>query len=287
MFVVECAQPMSEIFDRLVATMAALRGPNGCPWDKAQTRETLRPFLVEETYEVLDALESGDAGRLKDELGDLLFQVIYHARIAEERGEFDIEQVLAQTTDKMRRRHPHVFGDTQARTPTEALANWEGVKDRERGGAGSVLDGVPKAMPALLQAHRIQAKAARVGFDWTEVVQVLAKVEEELTELKEAITDSRSQVRGRRVPAPRVGKRALASGGSPTDELGDLLFALVNLARRLEVNPEDALHQTTERFIRRFQYIEERLKQRGRALQEASLDEMDRLWTEAKGRNSA
>lgn len=267
---------MSEIFDRLVATMAALRGPNGCPWDQVQTRETLRPFLVEETYEVLDAMESGDAGRLKDELGDLLFQVIYHARIAEERGEFNIEQVLAQTTEKMHRRHPHVFGDTQTRTPTEALASWEGVKDRERGGAGSVLDGVPKAMPALLRAHRLQAKAARVGFDWTEVVQVLAKVEEELTELKEAITQNRNQA-----PGPDS-RRGPASGGSVTDELGDLLFTLVNLARRLTVNPEDALHQTTERFIRRFRYIEEDLKRRGLSVQKASPDEMDRLWTEAK-----
>lgn len=250
-------------FERLVQIMATLRGPQGCPWDREQTRESLKAFLIEEAYEVLEALDQGGKDRLKEELGDLLLQVIFHAQVAAELGEFTIEEVLADVTDKLVRRHPHVFGETRAETAAEVLSNWERLKQEERGGVmeASALAGVPKTLPALLRALRVQDKASRVGFDWGATSQVLQKVEEELAELKAALQKS-----------PEAAEA----------ELGDLLFSLVNLARFLGVNPEEALRKCIEKFARRFRHIETVIAERGKTLTESSLEEMDALWHEAK-----
>ena len=254
-----------EKFAELVQIMARLRGQNGCPWDREQTSESIKPYLVEETYEVLEAIDEEDSEKLKEELGDLMLQIVFHARMAEESGAFTVSHVLTAISDKLVRRHPHVFGDVKAETAQEVLFNWEQIKQTERRhekGQASLLDGVPREMPALLRAHRLQEKASRVGFDWNEAQEVLRKVEEELGELKAAMRDQAVE----RVEA----------------ELGDLLFALVNLSRFLAVNPEEALRKTIARFIARFRYIEEELARRGRSLRQASLEEMDALWAEAK-----
>ena len=255
------------LFVKLVEIMARLRGENGCPWDREQTSESIKPYLVEETYEVLEAIDEQDPAKLKEELGDLMLQIVFHARMAEEAGAFSISDVLATINDKLVRRHPHVFGDVKAETSQEVLFNWEQIKQTERRqttGHASFLDGVPRELPALLRAHRLQEKASRVGFDWKEAQQVFRKVEEELGELRAAMQGQAAD----RVEA----------------ELGDLLFALVNLSRFLAVNPEEALRKTIARFIARFRYIEEELARRSRSLRQASLEEMDALWAEAKAR---
>ncbi|MBI4572045.1 MAG: nucleoside triphosphate pyrophosphohydrolase [candidate division NC10 bacterium] len=252
-------------FVELVEIMARLRGEGGCPWDREQTPETIKPYLIEETYEVLEAIDEQDPEKLKEELGDLMLQVVFHARMAEETGAFAIGDVLAAINDKLVRRHPHVFGDRKAETAQEVLFNWEQIKQTERRrekGQAFLLDGVPREMPALLRAHRLQEKASRVGFDWKEAQAVFRKVEEELAELRAAMEGQEAD----RVEA----------------ELGDLLFALVNLSRFLAVNPEEALRKTIARFIARFRYIEEELARRGRSLRQATLEEMDALWAEAK-----
>lgn len=251
------------LFERLVEIMATLRGPEGCPWDREQTRESLKAFLIEEAYEVLEALDHGEKETLQEELGDLLLQVVFHAQVAAELGEFRIDDVLARVTDKLVRRHPHVFGETRAETPAEALSNWERLKQAERGGVkeASALSGVPQTLPALLRAQRLQDKAARVGFDWGETAPVLHKVEEELAELKAVIGKERDAVEA---------------------EMGDLLFSLVNLARFLDLNAEEALRKCVEKFTRRFRYIETTIAARGKSLTESSLEEMDALWEEAK-----
>jgi tetrapyrrole methylase family protein/MazG family protein len=251
------------LFERLVEVMATLRGPQGCPWDREQTRDSLKAFLIEEAYEVLEALDLHDPDRLEEELGDLLLQVIFHAQVAAELGEFTVRDVLAAVTDKLIRRHPHVFGDGRAETAAEVLANWERLKQAERGGVreASALAGVPKTLPALLRAQRLQDKAARVGFDWGETAAALHKVEEELAELK----------------------AALGKGGEAVEaELGDLVFSVVNLARFLKLNAEEALRKSLEKFIRRFRYIETAMARRGKSLTESTLEEMDALWDEAK-----
>ncbi|MFI5341556.1 MAG: nucleoside triphosphate pyrophosphohydrolase [Candidatus Methylomirabilales bacterium] len=255
------------LFVELVEIMARLRGENGCPWDREQTSESIKPYLVEETYEVLEAIDEQDPATLKEELGDLMLQIVFHARMAEEAGAFSISDVLASINDKLVRRHPHVFGDVKAETAQEVRFNWDQIKQTERRqatGHASLLDGVPRELPALLRAHRLQEKASRVGFDWKEAQEVFRKVEEELGELRAAMQGQAAD----RVEA----------------ELGDLLFALVNLSRFLAVNPEEALRKTIARFIARFRYIEEELARRGRSLRQASLEEMDALWAEAKAR---
>lgn len=258
---------VAERFVRLVEIMERLRGPKGCPWDKEQTRESLKPFIIEEAYEVLEAMdESPDV--LKDELGDLLFQILFHAELSREQEAFDITDVLANITDKMVRRHPHIFGSANADTTEDVILHWEEIKLMERGvqRKESVLDGVPGALPALLRAWRLQEKASRVGFDWGELAPVLDKVNEEWHEM-----------------------RARASEGDLSkteEELGDLLFSLVNVARFLKLNPEEALRRTASKFIRRFQYIERKAASQGRPLKEMSLEEMDALWEEAKGQES-
>ena len=254
-----------ELFRELVEIMARLRAENGCPWDREQTPQSIKPFLLEEAYEVLEAIDEQDPAKLKEELGDLMLQIVFHAQMAVEAGVFSISDVLAAINDKLVRRHPHVFGDVKAETAQEVLFNWEQIKQAERRqtkSQASFLDGVPRELPALLRAHRLQEKAARVGFDWKEAQEVVQKVEEELGELRVAIQGQAAD----RVEA----------------ELGDLLFALVNLSRFLAVNPEEALRKTIARFIARFHYIEEELARRGRSLRQASLEEMDALWTEAK-----
>jgi MazG family protein len=260
------AEASGEQFDALVRIMERLRADNGCPWDREQTRETLKPFLIEEAYEVVEAIDEGDPKHLMEELGDLLFQVVFHAQVAAERREFTIGQVLAATADKMVRRHPHVFGDGTASTTREVLEQWEELKREERNTVAAIpasaLDGVPRELPGLLRAQRLQDKASRVGFDWPEISGAMAKVEEEFGELKEAI--------GSAVPE------------AVEEELGDVLFSMVNLARFLNLSAEDALRRSIARFTTRFQHMEEGLQQDGRRLKEMSIEEMDGLWEQAK-----
>ncbi len=258
--------PNEERFQALVQIMERLRAEGGCPWDREQTRESLKPFLIEEAYEVVEAIDQEDPKKLMEELGDLLFQVLFHAQVAAERREFTIGQVLATTADKMVRRHPHVFSDGKASTAREVLEQWETLKREERNAVGgaSALDGVPRELPGLLRAQRLQDKASRVGFDWPEISGVLAKVEEELGELKAAMKGT--------VP------------GETELELGDLLFSLVNLARFLNLSAEEAIRKSITRFVVRFRHIEETIERGGRRLREVDLEEMERLWEEAKGK---
>lgn len=260
------AEASGEQFDALVRIMERLRADNGCPWDREQTHQTLKPFLIEEAYEVVEAIDEGDPKQIMEELGDLLFQVVFHAQVAAERREFTIGQVLAATADKMVRRHPHVFGDATASTAGEVLEQWEELKRKERNAAAAVpisaLDGVPRELPGLLRAQRLQDKAARVGFDWPEISGVTAKIEEELGELREAMESA----------APE----------EIEEELGDVLFSLVNLARFLNLSAEEALRKSITRFSTRFQYIEEALQRDGRYLGGVDLEEMEQLWQQAK-----
>jgi tetrapyrrole methylase family protein/MazG family protein len=250
-------------FVELLTIMTRLRGEGGCPWDREQTHETLRPFLVEETHEVLDALQSGEPARIMEELGDLLFQVVFHAELGRERGEFAMHDLLAALGAKMIRRHPHVFGDRSVETAAEALAQWEAIKDRENDGRRrSVLDGIPRSLPGLLRAQRVQHRASRVGFDWSEPLAALEKVEEEAGELRAALGASgREEIRA---------------------ELGDLLFAAVNVARLADVDPEAALQDAVERFRGRFQHMEDEADAGGRRLASMTLEEMEALWMAAK-----
>jgi tetrapyrrole methylase family protein/MazG family protein len=255
---------VAENFVKLVELMARLRGPDGCPWDRKQTPESLKPFLIEECYEVIDALDEGDPLKVREELGDLLFQIIFHARIAEESGQFTIRDVIDANLEKMIRRHPHVFGEEKIATDKEVLANWEEIKKKEKGyeQRKSILEGVPRSMPSLIRAHRLQERAARVGFDWNRIDEALPKLDEEMAEFKESL------------------KREDAAGIE--EELGDIFFMLVNISRFLGINPEDALRKTISKFIRRFRYIEESAADAGTALSDMTLDEMEKLWQESK-----
>ena len=247
-------------FERLVEIMRELRGEHGCPWDKEQTHESLRQYLLEEAYEVIEAIDSGRYDDLKEELGDLLLQVVFHAQIAEEEGRFTILEVVRGINEKLIRRHPHVFGDVVVKTAAEQSQHWEKLKRQE--GKKSAIDGVPRSLNALLRAHRIQAKASTVGFDWEKTEQVWEKVREELAELEEAYKNGDQQ--------------------AVQEELGDVLFAIVNLSRFLRVNPEDALRLTVEKFSRRFRAVEEELRRRGKTAEEADLEEMDAIWENHK-----
>lgn len=278
---------MSERFHKLVDLMASLRAPNGCPWDRKQTHESLKPYLLEETYEVLDTIDRQDRKKLPEELGDVLLQVLFHSQIASEAGSFTIDDVLDQLADKLIRRHPHVFPNgSDDPTPTNAeqvLAKWEDIKRAERQAAGrpeSVLDGVPNTLPALLRAYQIQARASRVGFDWTHdqtgFDQVLAKIEEEIRELRMALRLPQAE----RETSGSTRQQEIAS------EFGDVLFSLVNLARFVKVNPEDALRLSINRFVERFQHIEAQATASGRTVNDLSVEEMNRLWEEAKRRNA-
>ncbi len=252
-----------ERFATAMGIMRRLRGPGGCPWDAEQSHESLKRYLIEECYEVIEAIDKKDDDLLREELGDLLLQPLFHAAIAEERGAFTIDDVIETLCDKLVRRHPHVFGDQEIRSSDEQVANWERIKKAEKGEERkSALAGVPPHMPALMKAQKITEKAARVGFDWEHTDQVFAKVLEELRELEETMS-SRDQER-------------------MEAELGDLLFAIVNLGRFLAVDPEEALRKTIRRFESRFDHVEKSLHGRGINLKDATLDEMDSLWNEAK-----
>jgi nucleoside triphosphate diphosphatase len=256
---------------RLLAVMAWLRDrQHGCPWDLEQTFRTIVPYTIEEAYEVADAIERDDLAALKEELGDLLLQVVYHSQMASEAGAFDFSAVAATVADKMVGRHPHVFGDATIDTAEEQTASWEARKAAERAAKGKAegptgaLDGVARALPALLRAEKIQKRAARVGFDWKETAPVIDKIEEELDELRRELT------------ADGIDQARVA------DELGDVLFAVANLARHCKVDPEAALRATNDKFERRFRHIERRLGEAGRKPADATLEEMEALWQEAK-----
>ena len=254
-------------FANLLQIMDRLRDPGGCPWDREQTYATLRNYLLEECYEVVEALDAGDRAGLREELGDLLFQIVFLSRLAKEEGAFTAEDVATGIAEKMVRRHPHVFGQERADTSEEVLRNWEEIKRKEKGTPAaptSVLAGIPRVLPALLKAQRLGTKAARVGFDWHRDADVLDKIDEEVGELRRA-----------------------AQAGRPEDvreEFGDLLFSLVMLARRLEVDAEEALEGANRKFQARFHEVERRLAAAGIPIQDAGLETLDRVWTEVKGK---
>ena len=288
-----------ERFERVVEIMARLRAPGGCPWDREQSFDTIKPYTLEETYEVLEAIDNHDWKELTGELGDLLLQVLFYSQMAREEGHFSIDDVLDRLANKLVDRHPHVFGEVKADTPAEVLRNWEALKAQEKektkraevsGGAKaaadaqSVLSGVSSKMPALLEAHKLSSRAAHVGFDWPEIDGLFSKIEEETQELRE-------ELKNLPVKSESVG-RGIAGSGKPQvsadlrerleDEVGDLFFVLVNIARYLSLDPESALRKTNRKFKRRFQWMEERLRANGRGPAQASMDELEELWQQAK-----
>ena len=270
---------MPTTFKDLVDLMERLRAPNGCPWDREQTYATLAPMLLEEAYEAFEAVEDAREGRpaeLRDELGDLLFQIVFYAQVAKERGEFNMDDVIAAIHEKMVRRHPHVFGDVTAEDSATVLLNWETMKAEERRAAGktediktSLLNGVSSKAPALMEAHQLSTKAARVGFDWKSVDDIFDKLQEEIEELRGAIKEH-ANLKDEQTHA-RV-----------REEMGDLLFAATNIARHMQVEPEAALKLTNRKFRRRFDYIETSLHDRNQAFDQTSIDELEELWQEAK-----
>ncbi|MFZ0799780.1 MAG: nucleoside triphosphate pyrophosphohydrolase [Terriglobales bacterium] len=293
-----------ERFERAVQIMARLRAPGGCPWDREQTFDTIKPYTLEEAYEVLEAIDNRDWPELTGELGDLLLQVLFYSQMASEGGHFSVDDVLDRLSNKLVDRHPHVFGDVKADTPVEVLRNWEALKAQEKekkkrlaahegkqaaqaSDAQSVLAGVSSKMPAVMEAYKLSSRAAHVGFDWPQIEGLFAKLEEETAELREEL---------KAVPMlPFKGQSAgkgIAGSGRPQvpaelrerleDEVGDLFFVLVNIARYLSLDPESALRKTNRKFRRRFQWMEERLRASGRAPQQASMDELETLWQQAK-----
>jgi MazG family protein len=265
--------PAGAAFQEFVALIARLRAPGGCPWDREQTHHSLQPMTIEEAYEVLEAIDGGDDVELASELGDLLLQVVFHAQIAADEGRFDVRDVIAKVSEKMVRRHPHVFGGETAETPGEVLRNWEAIKEAEQAERGgekapdSMLDSVSTALPAVMEAYQLTTKVSRVGFDWPDAASVLDKLEEETRELRQEV--------------------ARAEGPLPdrvADELGDLFFTAVSVARLLGHDPESTLKAANRKFRRRFRHVEEGLRGEGRRPADASLDEMEALWKEAKSR---
>jgi len=261
------AAEAGQLFARFVELIARLRAPGGCPWDREQTHESVKPMTIEEAYEVAHAIDERDDEELLGELGDLLLQVVFHANIAEERGAFRLKQVLERVSDKMVRRHPHVFGEDGASTSGEVLRSWEAIKAREREAKGkddeSMLDSVHRGLPAVMEAFQMTTKVSRVGFDWKEADAALVKLDEEVAELREAIAGEHD--------AAKV-----------AEEVGDLLFIAVNVGRLAGVDPESALKAANRKFRRRFRHVEERLRAAGRRPADSTLEEMDRLWDEAK-----
>jgi nucleoside triphosphate diphosphatase len=283
--------------------MARLRGPGGCPWDREQTFDSIKPYTLEEAYEVLEAIDNRDWDELTGELGDLLLQVLFYAQMAKDQGTFSIDEVLDRLSKKLVDRHPHVFGDVKAETSSEVLRNWEALKAEEKrkgrnadagktagtekdgGAAESVLAGISSAMPALLEAHKLSSRAARVGFDWPNVDGLFEKLHEETEELREQLRDFPA-------PGPRPGGPDVAGAGRQQtpedlrerleDEVGDMLFVLVNIARYLSLDPESALRKTNRKFKRRFHWMEEQLRASGRSPREATADELESLWQQSK-----
>lgn len=251
-------------FNDLLDIMQRLRAENGCLWDREQTHESLRICMIEETYEVLEALDAGDMKKFCNELGDLLLQVVFHSQIAKEHNEFDIGDVTSEICRKLISRHPHIFGDAKADTPDKVIENWEMIKKKEKQlkSHTGVLKDVPATLPALMRSYKVQQKAAQVGFDWDDIEDVFSKVDEEIRELRDVYKSKNVE---------RI-----------TDELGDAMFALVNLSRFLKVQPELALTGTIGKFIRRFEYVEQQSTKAGRKLEDMTLAEMDALWDEAK-----
>ena len=280
-------------FERAVAIMARLRGPGGCPWDREQTFDTIKPYTVEETYEVLEAIDNRDWQELPGELGDLLLQVLFYSQMANEEGTFSIDDVLDRLNEKLVRRHPHVFGDVDAATPADVLRNWEALKAKEKqakdgqppDSSKSLLAGVSAAMPALIEAGKLSSKAARVGFDWRNAAELIEKLREETRELEQEITH---------LPIRHPGSTGTgdAASGSPQlphdlrvrmeNELGDLFFVMVNLARHLSLDSESALKQANRKFRRRFEQMERAVAVRGKTLDQLSPDELESLWRDAK-----
>lgn len=250
--------------ERLLGIMRMLRGPNGCPWDREQTLDSLKSDLIEEAYEVIDAIESGNCSALEEELGDLLLQVVFQSQICEENGHFNFSDVAHAISDKLERRHPHVFGSTEVADSSEVLTNWDSIKQREKGGdlPESIVAGIPKHLPALQKAHQVQKRVARAGFDWDHLDDVFAKIDEEVDELKEAVSRAHEDdIRG---------------------ELGDLLFSVVNVSRYLGYNPEELLNANVKKFVRRFHGVEEKVYAAGRDFKDCSLKELDAYWDEVK-----
>jgi MazG family protein len=259
---------MKRSFDELVALMTRLRGPGGCPWDRKQTLPDLKPYVIEEAYEVVDAIDRDDRAALLEEIGDFLLEAVFIAEITREEGTFDIYDSITAIHDKLVRRHPHVFGDVEAKDAEQVLVNWEKLKQAERKAESkSVLSGVPQSLPALLKASRLTEKAARVGFDWRRTEDVFDKIDEEIAELRDAVAAGDQQ--------------------NVHDEIGDLLFTIANIARKLNVNPEEALQSTNRKFMRRFESMESRVHESGQNLDQLELEEMDRLWDEAKAAERA
>jgi len=258
------------LFEALLSLMGRLRGEGGCPWDREQTHASLKPYLIEEAYEALEALDEGRTDHIVEELGDVLFQVVFHCQIAQERGEFAMAEVLQQVLQKMTSRHPHVFADAQVADARQALSQWERIKRAEGRGDGSprsALDGVPQSLPSLLRAQRVQEKAGRVGFDWPTWREAWSKVREEMAETDEAVTAG---------DAARI-----------KAEIGDLLFSLVNVARLLDIDAEDSLRKAAETFTRRFKEVEAAMRAEGRQVDEASAEVLDREWEAAKSREAS
>ncbi|MGC8777668.1 MAG: nucleoside triphosphate pyrophosphohydrolase [Candidatus Caldatribacteriaceae bacterium] len=250
------------LFEELLDIVARLRSEDGCPWDREQTRESLKPLMLEELYEAFDAIDRGDESALREELGDMLLHIVFHAQIGKEQGSFTIGEVLEGIIAKMRKRHPHVFGEFHVKDVDEVLLNWEKIKDQEREEGESMLSSLPQSLPALLRAFAIQSRVARVGFDWKNAREVERKVREEWEEFRGA-WDHQDTAR-------------------MEEEWGDLIFALVNLARHLHIQPEEALRKSCDRFVRRFGFVEKKIKSEGKTLENATLEEMDALWEKAK-----
>jgi MazG family protein len=289
-----------ERFERAVSIMARLRAPGGCPWDREQTFDSIKPYTLEETYEVLEAIDNRDWHELTGELGDLLLQVLFYAEMAKEQNTFSIDEVIDRLCQKLVNRHPHVFGDVKAETSSEVLRNWEALKAEEKkkrleagggksaktdGKQDSVLAGVSPAMPALLEAHKLSSRASHVGFDWPHVQGLFEKLHEETEELQEQLQDFPA-------PGPQPQGQGVAGAGRQQisedlrtrleGEVGDLFFVLVNIARYLSLDPESALKKTNRKFKRRFQWMEDQLRASGRTPQQASMDELESLWQQAK-----
>jgi MazG family protein len=284
-----------ERFERAVAIMARLRAPGGCPWDREQTFDSIKPYTLEETYEVLEAIDNRDWDELPGELGDLLLQVLFYAQMAKDQGTFSIDEVLDRLSTKLVDRHPHVFGDVTAETSSEVLRNWQALKAEEKkkkAGADkkdpepeSVLAGVSTAMPALMEAYKLSSRAAQVGFDWPNVDGLFEKLQEETAELQQGLEEFPA-------PGPRPHGRGVAGASGQQvpealrqhleEEVGDLFFVLVNIARYLSLDPESALRKTNRKFKRRFQWIEQQLSASGRGPQQASMTELESLWQQAK-----
>jgi len=251
---------------KLIKITETLMGEDGCPWDKVQTRESLKPYLVEETYEVLDALDANDPEKIKDELGDLLYQILFHSKISSLKGEFNFRDVIDNLSEKMVRRHPHVFKEGELNTPDQVVKQWEEIKRNEKNQANqkSILDNIPKNLPSLLKAQKLQKKAAKEGFDWDQISDVFDKLDEEIGEFKEAVLKKKS--------------------ADIQNEIGDMIFVITNIAKCYKIDAEEALRSTNNKFIKRFQYIEQKIKAKGKTLKDSPLEEMERYWQEAKNK---